>query len=116
MMPDVLVIGGGLAGLAASLQLAESGYVPIILETRRKLGGRATSFDDSRSGAVLDNCQHVLMGCCTNLMDFYEHLGVLDLVQWHRTLYWADPPRPPCPRWWPGSPRALHLRRRCRST
>ncbi len=90
MMPDVLVIGGGLAGLAASLQLAESGYVPIILETRRKLGGRATSFDDSRSGAVLDNCQHVLMGCCTNLQDLYQRLGVLDAIDWHDTLYWLD--------------------------
>ncbi|MBC24068.1 MAG: hypothetical protein CMJ32_09170 [Phycisphaerae bacterium] len=97
MNRDVVIIGGGLSGLAAAIGLIRGGVRPIIIETRRKLGGRATSFIDPRTDQVLDNCQHVLMGCCTNLMDFYEHLGVLDLVQWHRTLYWADPPRPPCP-------------------
>ncbi|MEE3001239.1 MAG: hydroxysqualene dehydroxylase HpnE [Planctomycetota bacterium] len=88
MMSDVLIIGGGLAGLASAVRLAESGHRPVILETRRKLGGRATSFEDPRSGVVLDNCQHVLMGCCTNLQDLYQRLGVLDAIEWHDTLYW----------------------------
>lgn len=91
----VAIIGGGLAGLAAAVRLAEAGERPVVIETRRKLGGRATSFVDPRTGAVLDNCQHVLMGCCTNLLDFYQRIGVLDLVQWHRELYWANPPREP---------------------
>ena len=78
MSRDILIIGGGLAGLAAAVQLAQAGDRPVILETRRKLGGRATSFDDAISGTVLDNCQHVLMGCCTNLQDLYQRLGVLD--------------------------------------
>jgi peptidoglycan/xylan/chitin deacetylase (PgdA/CDA1 family) len=61
--------------------LAEAGVRVTVLETRRKLGGRATSFTDPRTGEVLDNCQHVLMGCCTNLLDFYERLGVQDAAQ-----------------------------------
>jgi squalene-associated FAD-dependent desaturase len=39
---------------------------------------------------VIDNCQHVLLGCCTNLIDLYDSLGVLDEITWHRTLCWAS--------------------------
>ena len=88
MNRQVVVIGGGLAGITAAIRLAEAGHVPRVLETRRKLGGRATSFDDPRSGATLDNCQHVLMGCCTNLQDLYQRLGVLDRIGWHEELHW----------------------------
>jgi zeta-carotene desaturase len=85
----VAIIGGGLAGVAAAVRLAEAGFRPIVIETRRKLGGRATSFIDPRTGEVLDNCQHVLLGCCTNLIDLYDRLGVLEQIQWHRELYWT---------------------------
>ena len=85
----IAVIGGGLAGLAASLRLADAGYRPIVIESRKMLGGRATSVVDPRNNEVIDNCQHVVLGCCTNLLDLYDRLGVLDLIQWHRTLYWT---------------------------
>lgn len=88
MKRRVLIVGGGLAGIAAAIRLAEDGFEPVLLETRRKLGGRATSFDDQRSGTTLDNCQHVLMGCCTNLQDLYQRLGVLDRIGWHEQLHW----------------------------
>ncbi|MDG2424563.1 MAG: hydroxysqualene dehydroxylase HpnE [Phycisphaerales bacterium] len=88
MSQRVVVIGGGLAGIAAAVRLADAGHVPIVLETRRKLGGRATSFPDQRSGRALDNCQHVLMGCCTALLSLYERLGVSDRIEWHERLYW----------------------------
>jgi squalene-associated FAD-dependent desaturase len=91
----VVVIGGGLAGIAAALRLAEAGHVPVVIETRRKLGGRATSFVDPRTGHVLDNCQHVVMGCCTNLLDLYRRLGVLDRITWHHATWWANPPHAP---------------------
>jgi zeta-carotene desaturase len=86
------------------LRLAESGIAVTLIETRKKLGGRATSFVDPRSGQVLDNCQHVLMGCCTNLIDFYGRLGVLQNIEWHTCTYWANPPRTPSelrPGWLP---------------
>jgi zeta-carotene desaturase len=85
----VAIIGGGLAGIAAAVRLAEAGCRPIVLETRRRLGGRATSFVDPRSGLLLDNCQHVLLGCCTNLIDLYDRLGVADKIEWHETLSWT---------------------------
>jgi zeta-carotene desaturase len=91
----VAVVGGGIAGLACALRLAERGVGVTVIETRRKLGGRATSFVDPRTGEVLDNCQHVLMGCCTNLIDFYGRLGVLDAIEWHRDIRWMNPPRAP---------------------
>ena len=94
-MSDVVVIGGGIAGIAAALRLAEAGRRPIVLETRRKLGGRATSFVDPRTGETLDNCQHVAMGCCTNLLDLYRRLGVLERIQWHPATFWANPPHAP---------------------
>ena len=94
-MSEVVVIGGGIAGVAAALRLAEAGHRPVVIETRRKLGGRATSFVDPRTGAMLDNCQHVVMGCCTNLLDLYRRLGVLDLMAWHPVTFWANPPHEP---------------------
>lgn len=84
----IAIIGGGLAGIAAALRLAASDCTPILIETRKRLGGRATSFTDPRTGETLDNCQHVVMGCCTNLLDLYDRLGVLDLIEWHRIFYW----------------------------
>jgi len=84
-----VVVGGGLAGIAAAVRLAHDGVGVTLVETRKRLGGRATSFIDPTTGHVLDNCQHVLMGCCTNLIDLYRRLGVADRIQWHRRLYFA---------------------------
>ncbi len=95
MIPPVVVIGGGLAGLAAAIRIGDSDRRVVLIETRKKLGGRATSFVDPRDGATLDNCQHVLMGCCTNLLDLYERLGVTGDIDWHPTVYWANPPHEP---------------------
>ena len=87
---SVVVIGGGLAGLAAAVRLADAGVRVSVVETRQRLGGRATSFVDPDTGQLIDNCQHVLMGCCTNLIAFYRRLGVLDKIQWHRRMYFQD--------------------------
>lgn len=86
----VIVVGGGIAGIAAGLRLAQAGVPVTLLETRKKLGGRATSFDDVRSGLRIDNCQHVALGCCTNYIRFLEDLGVDHLIDWHADLYWFE--------------------------
>jgi squalene-associated FAD-dependent desaturase len=86
-----LVLGGGLAGIAAAVRLAQRGCRVTLIETRKKLGGRATSFVDPTTKEVLDNCQHVLVGCCTSLMDLYRRLGVADKIEWHRKLYFWCP-------------------------
>ncbi len=88
--PRVVIVGGGLAGLAAAVRLAERRVPAAVIETRMRLGGRATSFVDPTSQTLLDNCQHVLMRCCTNLIDLYQRLGVEDRIVWSRRLYWAN--------------------------
>lgn len=88
--PDVIVVGGGLAGIACALRLADGGARVRVLETRKKLGGRATSFEDVRTGLVIDNCQHVAMGCCTNYLALCERLGVLGRFEWHDTTWWYE--------------------------
>lgn len=87
---DVLVVGGGIAGLAAAVRLSERGVRVTLLETRKKLGGRATSFTDARSGDVLDNCQHVVLGCCTNYLDLLGRLGAAAKLRWYREQYWVE--------------------------
>jgi squalene-associated FAD-dependent desaturase len=88
--PDAIVVGGGIAGVAAGLRLADAGLRVTLLETRRKLGGRATSFDDARSGLEIDNCQHVALGCCTNYLDLCDRLGVGDHIDWQDTIHWYE--------------------------
>ena len=87
---SAIVVGGGLAGIAAAVRLADHGLRVTLVETRKRLGGRATSFVDPQTGQLLDNCQHVLMGCCTNLLDLYARLGVADRIAWHDRLYFCD--------------------------
>jgi len=87
----VVVVGGGLAGMAAAVAL-ESAQIPVtLLEARKTLGGRAGSFQDPQTGEILDNCQHVLLGCCTNLLDFYRRIGVLERIRWERSIRFVDP-------------------------
>ena len=88
--PRVVVVGGGLAGMAAAVALQSVGVGVTLLEARKMLGGRAGSFEDSASGEILDNCQHVLLGCCTNLLDFYRRLGVLELIRFERAIHFID--------------------------
>ena len=93
-MPSVLVAGGGLAGLAAAAALGGAGYDVTVFESRSFLGGRATSYPTSTAegpGEIIDNCQHVLLRCCVNLLDFYTRLGVRDLIRFYREFYFLEP-------------------------
>ena len=65
----VAIFGGGLAGLAAAEALSAHGINVELHEARSRLGGRASSFADQQTGEIIDNCQHVAMGCCTNFFD-----------------------------------------------
>jgi len=85
------VIGGGLAGLAAACALADSGHRVTLFERRAFLGGRASSYEHPGTGEVVDNCQHVLLGCCTNLRDFYRRLGVEDRIRWYKRITFVEP-------------------------
>jgi len=69
MNADVIVIGGGFAGLSAAIQLADAGHSVLVLEKKRLLGGRAFSYNDPETGEVIDNGQHLLMGCYHHTLD-----------------------------------------------
>jgi zeta-carotene desaturase len=86
----VIIVGGGLAGMAAAVALESAGLDVTLIEARRTLGGRAGSFQDPQTGEMLDNCQHVLLGCCTNLIDFYRRIGVLSRIQFHPAIHFRD--------------------------
>jgi squalene-associated FAD-dependent desaturase len=88
---SVAIVGGGLAGLAAGCALADAGLHVTIFERRHYVGGRASSYEHPGTGEVVDNCQHVLLGCCTNLIDFYERLGVSGKIRWFDELTFIEP-------------------------
>src|SRR6266404_3810071 len=88
---QIAVIGGGLAGLSAACALADAGMQVTLFERRPYLGGRASSYEHPGTNETVDNCQHVLLGCCTNLIDFYRRLGVKEKIQWFDTLNFIEP-------------------------
>jgi zeta-carotene desaturase len=87
---SVIVIGGGLAGLATGVALAEAGWRVRLFEQRPFLGGRATSYV-LPDGEHVDNCQHVTFGCCTNLEDFYRRVGCAEKIKFFDRLLLLDP-------------------------
>ena len=94
-MAKVLIAGGGLAGLSAAAALGGAGFDVELFESRPFLGGRATSYTLPSAGGeepeTVDNCQHILLRCCGNLLDFYTRLGVRDRIKFHREFYFLEP-------------------------
>jgi squalene synthase HpnD len=74
----VVVLGAGYAGLAAAKELILRGHEVTLIEGRALLGGRAHSFVDAKSGLVLDNGQHILMGCYHETLALLRQMGVMD--------------------------------------
>lgn len=107
--PRVVIVGGGLAGLAAAVGLANRDLRITLLESRPRLGGRASSFVDPATGTLVDNCQHVSMACCTNLADFCQRVGTRALFRPLAELRLLAPDTPPTV--WKASrlPAPLHL-------
>lgn len=91
-MPRVAVIGGGLAGIASAVALASAAFEVDIYEARSFLGGRATSWPvGGEDGEMIDNCQHILLRCCVNLLDLYRRLGVENKIRFHREFHFIEP-------------------------
>ncbi|MEO1583107.1 MAG: hydroxysqualene dehydroxylase HpnE [Planctomycetota bacterium] len=107
-MKHVAVIGGGIAGIAASLRLAASGARVSLYERSNRLGGRAGSFDDPSLDEPIDNCQHVALGCCPAYLGLLSELGVADSLAWTGSYTYIDGDGKrfhlPIPRW----PAPLH--------
>ena len=89
-MAEVIVIGGGLAGLATAAALGGAGHAVKLFESRAFLGGRATSYEVGGSETI-DNCQHILLRCCVNLLDFYERLGVSSDIRFYPEYVFIEP-------------------------
>ena len=77
----IAVLGAGYAGLACAADLVMRGHEVTLLESRALLGGRAHSFVDPKTGLVLDNGQHVLMGCYHETLRLIGQLGVTGRLQ-----------------------------------
>ncbi len=88
---DVIVAGGGLSGLAAAVALAQHGFEVELFEAKPFTGGRATSYQVPNSEEEIDNCQHILLRCCVNLLDFYGRMGVQDAIEFHREFHFIEP-------------------------
>ena len=87
---SVTVVGAGVAGLAASCALAGAGYDVTLLERRPYVGGRASSYEHPALHEVVD-CQHVLLGCCTNLLHLLESSGAAEKIRWYDELVFLEP-------------------------
>ena len=90
-LQSVAIAGGGLAGLAAACALSDAGFKVTLYERRPFLGGRASSWEHPGTSEVVDNCQHVLFRVCTNLIEFYERIGVADQIRWFDTMTFIEP-------------------------
>jgi squalene-associated FAD-dependent desaturase len=87
----VVIVGGGLAGLAAASALAPRGFAVTLVESRPRWGGRASSFIDRTTGEEVDNCQHVALGCCTNFLHFCRIVGIERFFERENRLTFIGP-------------------------
>lgn len=78
---DAIIIGAGFAGLSAAVRLTGRGKRVVVLESKARLGGRATAFPDRDTGDIVDNGQHVLLGCYTETLDFLRAVDAIDNVR-----------------------------------
>src|SRR6185437_5627073 len=79
---DVVVVGAGVAGLAAAVALARDGAKVTLLERRPYIGGRAYSYDHPALEETIDS-QHVVLGCCTNILELCAQAGAADSIRWY---------------------------------
>ena len=78
---DAIVVGAGFAGLSAAARLTRDGVRVLVLEARARLGGRATAFADRETGELVDNGQHVLLGCYRETLSFLGDIGASEYVR-----------------------------------
>jgi squalene-associated FAD-dependent desaturase len=91
LLQRVAVVGGGVAGLAAACALAQDGYAVELFERRPYVGGRASSYQHPGVEEVIDNCQHIVLGCCTNLLDLLRRGGAEDAMRWSDSITFLEP-------------------------
>lgn len=110
-MNPVVIVGGGLSGLAAAVRLSSLRIPVLLLEQRKSPGGRAYSFADARTGTVIDNGQHVLIAGYSRTMEFLGTIGTRGLlaVQAPPEFLFHHPGRGFCSLRLPDLPPPFHL-------
>jgi squalene-associated FAD-dependent desaturase len=96
MHTDVLIIGGGIAGLACGFALSDAGLAVTLLESSDTLGGRARSWQDQATGDTVDIGPHILLSEYHNMLRLLELLGTREQVVWQQDKFitLVDRPRP----------------------
>ncbi len=77
-MKKCIVVGTGFSGLTSAVYLSKAGFHVELIEASKKLGGRAYSFLDERTNTIIDNGQHILMGCYTETLNFLKIINAYD--------------------------------------
>jgi squalene-associated FAD-dependent desaturase len=88
--PDAIVVGAGVAGLAAAVALAQDGAKVTLLERRSFVGGRAYSYRHPALDETIDS-QHVVLGCCTNIVELMGQAGAAESIRWYDELCFLEP-------------------------
>lgn len=111
MAEEIIIIGGGFAGLAAATMLAQAGRRVRLLEQKPYLGGRARSFQDAATGSIVDNGQHLFMGCYHSTLKFLDSIGTSGTVTFEPQLrvQFLDPGKKPSELRCPALPSPWHL-------
>ncbi|MBK7630276.1 MAG: oleate hydratase [Ignavibacteriales bacterium] len=86
-MKRCLIIGGGIAGLTAASILSQKNISVTIIESSPKLGGRTYSFFDKETNSIIDNGQHILMGCYKETISFLKLIGAENNFEYQKNLF-----------------------------